>query len=144
MKFGQNTKTQNNVGNRGVLKYKESKNWEGQKMPNLDYQKWLPQIWKQERLTGFEAEFKFHPTRKWRFDWAWPDIKLALECEGSVWANGRHTRGSGYLKDLEKYNMAIEYGWSVLRYDTETVQDLSFLPQLKFVYNRRKDEKNKS
>lgn len=106
----------------------------------LDYQKWLPQVLKKEGLSGFESEFKYHPTRKFRFDWAWPELKLAMEIEGGIFSGGRHTRGAGFLKDLEKYNFAIEYGWSVLRYDTKTVQDLSFLPQLKFVYNRKKDE----
>lgn len=40
------------------------------------------------------AEYRFHETRKWRFDHAWPDRKLALEIDGGVWQNGggRHNR----------------------------------------------------
>ena len=30
-------------------------------------------------------EFKFHPVRKWRFDYAVPEHKIALEVEGGVW-----------------------------------------------------------
>ena len=48
------------------------------------------------------AEHRFAPPRRWRFDWAWPDHMLALEIEGAVWTGGRHTRGAGYLRDMEK------------------------------------------
>lgn len=62
-------------------------------------------------------EFRFHPQRKWRFDfcWAHPALRFALEVEGAVWTHGRHTRGSGFVKDIEKYNEAALLGWSVLR-----------------------------
>jgi very-short-patch-repair endonuclease len=63
------------------------------------------------------AEWRFHPTRRWRFDWAWPDRKLALEIDGGLWqpGGGRHNRGVGYVKDLEKLNEATILGWRVLR-----------------------------
>jgi hypothetical protein len=61
-------------------------------------------------------EFVFAPPRKWRFDFAWPaDGSIALEVEGAVWTGGRHTRGAGFLKDMEKYNTAAIRGWTVLR-----------------------------
>lgn len=62
-----------------------------------------------------EAEFQFHPTRKWKMDFAWPDHKVALELEGAVWTQGRHTRGSGYVGDMEKYSEAAIAGWCVIR-----------------------------
>jgi very-short-patch-repair endonuclease len=65
------------------------------------------------------TEHRFHPTRKWRFDYAWPAQKVALEVEGAVWTNGRHTRGSGFVKDMEKYNSAAVLGWMVLRVQTK-------------------------
>jgi very-short-patch-repair endonuclease len=63
-------------------------------------------------------EFKFWPGRKFRFDFSWPDVMLAVEIEGSLWVQGRHTRGSGFVKDIEKYNKATEFGWHLLRYPT--------------------------
>jgi hypothetical protein len=62
-----------------------------------------------------ELEYRFCPTRKWRFDFAWPFEGVALEVEGGVWTGGRHTRGSGFVKDVEKYNAAAVTGWCVLR-----------------------------
>lgn len=60
-------------------------------------------------------EYKFHKSRKWRFDYAWPAHKVALEVEGGVWTQGRHTRGSGFVNDMEKYNAAAALGWRVFR-----------------------------
>lgn len=62
-----------------------------------------------------QTEFTFHPTRKWRFDYAWPEFRLALEVEGGAWTNGRHTRGSGFVRDLEKYSEAAALGWRIIR-----------------------------
>lgn len=62
-----------------------------------------------------EAEYRFHPVRRWRFDFAWPSVKVAVECEGGTWTRGRHTRGSGYRGDCEKYNVATAAGWRVFR-----------------------------
>jgi hypothetical protein len=55
------------------------------------------------------------PDRKWRIDFAWPDRKVGLECDGGVWTGGRHTRGSGWVKDTEKLNDAACRGWRMLR-----------------------------
>lgn len=66
-------------------------------------------------------EHKFHPDRKWRFDFAHVATKTAIEIEGGTWNGGRHTRGSGYSKDCEKYNEAAKLGWCVLRYTAERI-----------------------
>ena len=68
-----------------------------------------------------EREFKFCSCRRWRFDFAWPCSKLAVEIEGGTWSGGRHTTGAGYAKDLEKYNCATLLGWRVLRFTTAMV-----------------------
>jgi hypothetical protein len=61
-----------------------------------------------------ETEYKFHPSRMWRFDYAWPSIKAALEVEGSP-GRGRHTHAGGFERDVEKYNAATVLGWHVVR-----------------------------
>lgn len=81
---------------------------------------------RQCKLAGLpapETEFRFHPTRRWRFDYCWPPKSLALEVEGGIWTGGRHTRGAGYAKDLEKYNEAAMRGWRVLRVTPTQVQN---------------------
>lgn len=66
-------------------------------------------------------EHRFHPTRMWRFDFAWPDLKIAAECEGGVWVNGAHNRGAHFTSDCEKYNAATELGWRVFRFTGDQV-----------------------
>jgi very-short-patch-repair endonuclease len=66
-------------------------------------------------------EHRFHPSRKWRFDFAFPERKCAVEVEGGIWTNGRHSRGSGAVADMEKYNTAAAMGWFVFRFDSGAV-----------------------
>lgn len=68
-------------------------------------------------------EYRFHKTRKWRFDFYFQEAKLALEVEGGVWVNGRHNRGSGFLKDMEKYNAAAIAGFAILRATPDQMQN---------------------
>ncbi|AWL28992.1 hypothetical protein DJ533_10655 [Acinetobacter defluvii] len=70
----------------------------------------------------FQSEFKFNPERKWRADFHLIGKMILIEVEGGIWSNGRHTRGKGYLGDMEKYNSAQELGYSVYRYSTEQVK----------------------
>jgi len=72
---------------------------------------------------GVVPEFRFHPERRWRFDYAWPDKMIALEIEGGTWTGGRHTRGKGYESDCEKYSEAAILGWKVIRATTGMVKD---------------------
>lgn len=60
------------------------------------------------------AEFRFAPPRRWRFDWAWPAHRLAMEVQGGIWTQGRHTRGAALLKEHEKLNTAACLRWRVL------------------------------
>lgn len=61
------------------------------------------------------SEFRFHPERRWRFDFAFPDLLVAVEVEGGVHTKGRHVRGYGFEQDAEKYNEAAIMGWLVVR-----------------------------
>ena len=72
-------------------------------------------------------EYKFHPQRRWRFDFCWPDRLFAVEIEGGMWINGRHNRAKGAIADMEKYNAATALGWMVFRFTPEQVRDGSAL-----------------
>lgn len=67
------------------------------------------------------------PPRKWRFDFAWPAHRVALESEGGVWSSGAHTRAEHFLSDMEKYNAAALHGWRVFRTVPGQLLDLSTL-----------------
>ncbi len=62
----------------------------------------------------FVREHKFIPTRRFRFDFAWPEKKVALEIDGGSWVNGRHNRGAGFEADCVKSCFAAALGWRVL------------------------------
>ena len=62
------------------------------------------------------AEHRFHPTRMWRFDYAIPEHRIAIEIDGGVWQQGRHNRPKGYIADLDKFNHAATLGWRVLKF----------------------------
>jgi hypothetical protein len=59
-------------------------------------------------------EHRFAPPRRWRFDFAWPSLKVAIEVQGGIWTQGRHTQGAALLKEWEKLNTAALAGWRVL------------------------------
>jgi very-short-patch-repair endonuclease len=67
-------------------------------------------------------EHVFHDTRKWRFDFAWPLRKVALEVDGGVFTGGRHTRGAGFTEDCVKRNTAVIQGWRVINATGEQVK----------------------
>lgn len=94
------------------------------------------------------TEYRFHDTRRWRFDFAWTNEKVALEIEGKSWgkpvtcqrcgtavtettplgrqrrvfsAGGRHTRGTGFNNDMEKYNTAVSSGWRIIRATPDSI-----------------------
>jgi len=64
---------------------------------------------------SLELEHKFHSKRRWRFDIAIIDLKIAFEIEGGTWRGGRHVNPIGFAKDCEKYNEAVKLGWKVFR-----------------------------
>lgn len=77
----------------------------------------LTQLLRSMNLPVPVKEYKFSPTRKWKFDYAWPDQKIALEVEGGIWMKGKgaHSRPQNIERDIEKYNAAVVLGWKVLR-----------------------------
>ena len=69
-----------------------------------------------------EREYRFHPIRRWRFDFAWPDSMIAVEVDGNAWhvkGGGRH----GTDKDREKINAAASLGWRVFHFSPKMLND---------------------
>ena len=77
----------------------------------------------EEELPTPETEHRFHKVRRWRFDFAYPEYKVAVEVEGGIWSRGRHTRGKGFQQDCTKYNEAALLGWLVLRVTARHIED---------------------
>jgi len=72
-----------------------------------------------------EREWRFHPTRLFRFDFAWPDAMIAVEIEGGIHegaGRGRHMRQEGFATDCVKYNEASFLSWRVWRIPPALIQ----------------------
>jgi len=72
------------------------------------------------RGISYERELMLIPKRRFRFDFLLAG-DLIIEVEGGTWSGGRHTSGVGFRSDCQKYNMALELGYRVLRYTTDMV-----------------------
>jgi len=94
------------------------------------------------KLPKYEKEIMFHPVRKWRFDYAWTDIKIALEIHGGVFTNGRHTRGKGFTEDKVKMNTAQLLGWIVIEATTAHVKNGQMLTWITEAIELRANNKN--
>lgn len=77
------------------------------------------------------TEYAFHPDRKWRMDYCWPEQRLFLEKDGGIWNAGRHTRGAGWLKDTDKLNAAAELGYRHLRCTPQQLTDLALIASIR-------------
>ena len=98
----------------------------------------MPELLLEEQLKDagipYEREFWFAPPRKWRSDFMLGS--LLVEIEGGAYVQGRHTRGSGFEKDAEKYNAAVELGYRVLRYTPAMIESGDALAQIQRVLGR--------
>ena len=71
---------------------------------------------------GWVDELRFAPPRRWRFDFANPGKKLAIEIQGGIFTRGRHSRGGkAQLAEMEKLNAAALNGWLVLYFSPQQV-----------------------
>jgi very-short-patch-repair endonuclease len=71
-------------------------------------------------LEGTVSELVFAKeamNRRWRFDFAWPEHKVALEVDGGIWFRGKggHTNPTNTKKDWEKQAAAAILGWRIVR-----------------------------
>jgi very-short-patch-repair endonuclease len=100
----------------------------GEKVPN-EFETKLARELKALKI-NFEQEFEFHPKRKWRADFHLVGKKILVEVEGAIWSGGRHTRGKGYIGDMEKYNAATMMGFQVIRFSTDQVKSGHAIQQI--------------
>src|SRR5574344_128017 len=97
-----------------------------------------------DKLLGGEwwAEWYFHPTRKWRFDYALPELKIAIEIDGGLFTGGRNSGGMGQYKDIQKMNEAVSMGWLVFHYIPDEKFSLEMRMQVTRAISLRKEEKS--
>jgi very-short-patch-repair endonuclease len=90
-------------------------------------------------------EHKFHPSRKWRFDFAHIPTKVAVEIEGGIGLRkaksgklftGRHAQSAGFNSDCEKYNEAALMGWTVFRLTSKMVTSTDLEKIASFIKQR--------
>lgn len=115
------TRTERSTSSRSVLEQKFEHIWNTLGLPNLD------------------TEYTFHDHRDWRFDYACPDVKVAIEVEGvNYGGKSRHRTPGGFEDDAEKYHEATRMGWTVWRI-TPRMLDAPHLEDIaKMIQDRRK------
>lgn len=93
---------------------------------------WANVLLDQIRLANLpppQLEYAFHANRQWRFDFSWKQQLVACEVEGGIWMKTKsgfskgHAHPIRFEKDIEKYNEAALYGWTVIRVTPEMVRD---------------------
>ena len=72
-------------------------------------------LWEHKGGAPLEREYRFHPERRWKADFAHLGSRTIIEIEGGVWCHGRHTSPKGFMADAEKYLTATLSGWTVIR-----------------------------
>lgn len=82
-------------------------------------------LWKIIGGQPLVKELRFHPIRKWRFDYSNEGSMIAIEIEGGVWVNGAHNRGKHFTSDCEKYMAAALMGWTVFRLTADMVTSMN-------------------
>lgn len=84
-------------------------------------------------------ELKFHPVRRYRFDYANEENKIAIESDGGIWrkGGGAHSRPQNIERDMEKINLAQSLGWRVIRVKPQDLCKIATLDLIKQLINNR-------
>lgn len=90
---------------------------------------------KREGLPLPIPEYRFDASRRWRMDFCWREQRVGLEIDGAVWTRGRHTRGSGWMKDTEKLNRCAAMGYRMLRCTPQQLTDLALIATIRDTLN---------
>lgn len=71
-----------------------------------------------------EREFHAVPGRRYRWDAAYPNLRLLIEIQGGTWIPGLgHSSGTGIRRDCEKNNAAVLAGYRVLYVTSDMVHN---------------------
>jgi len=104
-----------------------------------DLESTFENLWAVLKGPPLVREYRFDPDRRYRFDYAIPEIRASIELEGGTFTGGRHTRGKGYSRDACKYNSALLLGWAVFRLTSDMLAEdpVSHLePIIQFIKRR--------
>ena len=85
------------------------------------------------------TEYRFHPVRRWRADYCINPVtdKIIVEVEGGAWTRGRHTRPSGFIADMEKYNELTRAGWRLIRVTPKELMTMKTINLIKDLINAK-------
>ena len=92
-------------------------------------------LWKSLGGGELKKEHKFAEGRRFRFDY-YHSSGVSIELEGGVWSRGRHTRPTGFLNDMEKYNLAASMGILVFRVPSHDINTKWLSPIIKTINER--------
>lgn len=86
-----------------------------------------------DRIIGIpiKVQHLFHPTRQFRFDFAFPEIKLALEMQG--YGPG-HASFKEMYSDYCRHNEAVALGWQILYFMQPHIKEENIEKTIDFVH----------
>jgi hypothetical protein len=84
-------------------------------------------------------EFYFSTERAYRFDYAIPEYKIAIEQEGGIHMKGNsgHSSGTGIQRDMDKNNLALSQGWVIIRRTPDQICTTETIELIKSVIKQR-------
>ena len=96
-------------------------------------------------IPEFTIEFRAlsKPNPAFRWDFAWPDYKLLVECQGAVWVpKTGHTSGYGVTRDCKKQSYAAANGWYTMAFTSQQIKEgLALILIQEFFKNAQKTAK---
>lgn len=70
-----------------------------------------------------EHDGQYIATRRWRYDYALPQVRFAVEIDGGVVQGKGHATLSRFEADCEKLNLLINvHGWQIWRWTPQMIE----------------------